>query len=637
MDINELNKMSVTALFGKLTSQPNAGAGAGNAFASLLGQANAADMLPGVSEDTRPVENKPVSNTEAKVRPDSGADKSKETAPAEKNNKKVDNKKPAKADDSKAAVKKDNVNTVEEEVSGEENKAGEAKGVDVAAMMMVPVAEPLAPTAEAEGVNPSEAVIAVDGAMADGAALEGSGTVGAEAGVLPADSINILDANGNKIEDFAVNPADLIKQPIVKVFDSASGQTKEMSGAELAAQIFGVEKTNQALVAAGMPELPVEVAAGAADAAQQTVAAPEAAVADNKNFGEQVKEAVKTAVVENVEQAPVEDDGAAETVVAAAVKSAGHQTKTETAQVADGDDAVADAGGEADVQAAELDKMLNGRQVKVEVNVDEEKIAYRSGQDLVKDRVALDKALAAADDTMSANMTPASAGNTTTAPMTVQNNMPAQAVAPVNVQAVAAAADDAAPQTASVAEVGGISSNVAGHAAGASGSEFVNAAKAEANNKTNDASFRDVYKGMSKEAVDQVKVNITKSAVKGVDTIDVHLKPEELGRIEIKMHIKDGKLQAHIVSSRPETMEALQKEAQSLERAFNDAGFQTDENSLSFSCRDDGQQANQRQEQENQLRQFIGEVFETEANGEILSAEAANQNWTAEKGLNIKV
>lgn len=636
MDINELNKMSVTALFSKLTAQPNTAAGAGNAFASLLGQPDAADMLPGVSEDIRPVENKPAGNVEAKVRPDNGADKSKETAPAEKNNKKVDNKKPVKTDDSKAAVKKDNVNTVEEEVSGEDDKAGEAKGVDVV-MMMVPVAEPLAPTAEAEGVNPSEAVIAVDGAMADGAALEGSGTVGAEAGALPADSINILDANGNKIEDFAVNPADLVKQPVVKVFDNTDGQVKEMSGVELSARIFGVEETNQALVAAGMPELPVEAAADVADMAQQAVTAPEAAVIDGKNFGEQVKEAVKTAVVENVEQTPVEEGGAAEAVVAAAVKSAGHQTKAETAPVADGDEVVADTDVETEIQAAELDKMLNGRQVKVEVNVDEEKIAYRSGQDLVKDRVALDKALAAADDAVSVNQTPASAGNATAAPMAVQNNMPAQAVAPVNVQTVAAAADDAAPQTTSVAEVGGISSGVAGHAAGASGSEFVNAAKAEANNKTNDASFRDVYKGMSKEAVDQVKVNITKSAVKGVDTIDVHLKPEELGRIEIKMHIKDGKLQAHIVSSRPETMEALQKEAQSLERAFNDAGFQTDENSLSFSCRDDGQQANQRQEHENQLRQFIGEVFETEANGEILSAEAANQNWTAEKGLNIKV
>ena len=65
--------------------------------------------------------------------------------------------------------------------------------------------------------------------------------------------------------------------------------------------------------------------------------------------------------------------------------------------------------------------------------------------------------------------------------------------------------------------------------------------------------------------------------------------------------------------------------------------IQTDENSLNFSCRNDGQQAGQNQGRENPLRDFIGEVFETEANGELLVADAANQNWSAEKGLNIKV
>lgn len=44
----------------------------------------------------------------------------------------------------------------------------------------------------------------------------------------------------------------------------------------------------------------------------------------------------------------------------------------------------------------------------------------------------------------------------------------------------------------------------------------------------------EALKGMSREVVEQVKVNITKSAVKGVDKIDVTLKPEDLGHIEIK-------------------------------------------------------------------------------------------------------
>ena len=136
--------------------------------------------------------------------------------------------------------------------------------------------------------------------------------------------------------------------------------------------------------------------------------------------------------------------------------------------------------------------------------------------------------------------------------------------------------------------------------------------------------------------MEQVKVNITKSAVKGVDKIDIQLKPEDLGHIEIKMQLKNGKLQAHIISSRPETMEILQKEVQTLEKAFNEAGFQTEDGSLSFSFRGDGQ-ANQNQDSNAELRNFIGRVFEREANSELLSEANQNDVWTAETGLNIRV
>ena len=182
-----------------------------------------------------------------------------------------------------------------------------------------------------------------------------------------------------------------------------------------------------------------------------------------------------------------------------------------------------------------------------------------------------------------------------------------------------------------------VSSAGLGTTATVASGEFVRAAKADAASENGQTSFRDVYKGMSREVVEQVKVNITKSAVKGIDKIDISLKPEDLGHIEIKMQIgKDGKLQAHIISTRPETMEALQKEMQSLEKAFNDAGFQTDEGSLSFSFRD-GNQANQNQERENGLRSFIGDIFEKEAGNDLLGDAFQNQSWNGTTGLNIRV
>lgn len=153
--------------------------------------------------------------------------------------------------------------------------------------------------------------------------------------------------------------------------------------------------------------------------------------------------------------------------------------------------------------------------------------------------------------------------------------------------------------------------------------------------KENDTSFRDVFKGMSKEVVEQVKVNITKSAVKGVDSIEIRLKPEDLGNIEIKMQIsKDGKLQAHIVASRSETVEILQKDIQSLEKAFNDAGFELEDGALSFSFREGGE-SNREQEDASGLRNFIGKALESEGADDVVGND--NQMWSSAQGLNIRV
>ena len=139
---------------------------------------------------------------------------------------------------------------------------------------------------------------------------------------------------------------------------------------------------------------------------------------------------------------------------------------------------------------------------------------------------------------------------------------------------------------------------------------------------------------MAKEVVEQIKVNITKSAVKGVDTIDIQLKPEDLGKIQIKMHIaKDGKVQAEIIASRAETADLLQKDASSLSKAFNEAGYDTDAKSFTFSFHDENQ-ANSQEKDEAGLLKFIGDKLEEEAD-----ALAGNDNLEYDPvlGLNIRV
>lgn len=334
-----------------------------------------------------------------------------------------------------------------------------------------------------------------------------------------------------------------------------------------------------------------------------------------------------------VENAPEAD--AFQNIVAAMKK-----TQAENAPVVDADAVVADAVSDQDIlaqQAAKLGEAVGeDRKVKVEVSVKEEKIADAVDGGLVKNAKLSDETLSAVVESKDAvKGNPLTEVKTPAQQAAAQNQireMPLTMTAGAVSNAAAAAADD----TAAVAVSTETGSVTLAHA-GTVGGEMLANAKASAANDSSSTSFRDVYKGMGKEVVDQIKVNITKSAVKGVDKIEIQLKPEDLGHIEVKMQIgKDGKLQAHIVASRPETAEILQKEIGNLQKAFNEAGFQTDEGSLSFSFRDDGQ-AGQNQERNN-LRNFIGDVLEQEtamdaAVGDLFAGTA----WDGKNGLNIRV
>lgn len=380
----------------------------------------------------------------------------------------------------------------------------------------------------------------------------------------------------------------------VTVVNPATGETFQTSGAELAAQL--------------------------ADAGVQSVSVLPS-------------EEGQPLVAPVVENAPEAD--AFQNIVAAMKK-----TQAENAPVVDADAVAADAASDQDIlaqQAAKLGEAVGeDRKVKVEVSVKEEKIADAVDGGLVKNAKLSDETLSAVvegKDAVKGN--PLTEVKTPAQQAAAQNQireMPLTMTAGAVSNAAAAAADD----TAAVAVSTETGSVTLAHA-GTVGGEMLANAKASAANDSSSTSFRDVYKGMGKEVVDQIKVNITKSAVKGVDKIEIQLKPEDLGHIEVKMQIgKDGKLQAHIVASRPETAEILQKEIGNLQKAFNEAGFQTDEGSLSFSFRDDGQ-AGQNQERNN-LRNFIGDVLEQEtAMDAVVGDLFAGTAWDGKNGLNIRV
>ena len=90
------------------------------------------------------------------------------------------------------------------------------------------------------------------------------------------------------------------------------------------------------------------------------------------------------------------------------------------------------------------------------------------------------------------------------------------------------------------------------------------------------------------QVIEQIKVNITRAAKAGLDRVTIQLRPEELGRIEIKLEMtQDGNVRASITAENPATLELLQREARGLERALQDAGLHADASDLEFNLRNE--------------------------------------------------
>lgn len=86
-----------------------------------------------------------------------------------------------------------------------------------------------------------------------------------------------------------------------------------------------------------------------------------------------------------------------------------------------------------------------------------------------------------------------------------------------------------------------------------------------------------------------VAVQITKAATDGLEKISIQLKPESLGRIDVQLQVAhDGRVNANIAVHRQDTLDLLQRDARTLERALQDAGLRTDSGSLNFNLSGQG-------------------------------------------------
>ncbi|MEQ9448316.1 MAG: flagellar hook-length control protein FliK, partial [Rhodospirillaceae bacterium] len=91
------------------------------------------------------------------------------------------------------------------------------------------------------------------------------------------------------------------------------------------------------------------------------------------------------------------------------------------------------------------------------------------------------------------------------------------------------------------------------------------------------------------QVIDQIRVNITRAAKAGMDPVTIQLKPENLGRVEVKLEMSDDhKVRVTVTADSKETLQLLQQDSRGLERALNDAGLRTDSSNLHFNLRNDG-------------------------------------------------
>ena len=90
-------------------------------------------------------------------------------------------------------------------------------------------------------------------------------------------------------------------------------------------------------------------------------------------------------------------------------------------------------------------------------------------------------------------------------------------------------------------------------------------------------------------AAEQIAMQITRAADQNIDRMTVHLKPGELGKVTIALEVgPDNRLLAVISAERSETLDLLQRDSKSLEKALNDAGIKTDSGSLEFNLKGEG-------------------------------------------------
>jgi flagellar hook-length control protein FliK len=134
--------------------------------------------------------------------------------------------------------------------------------------------------------------------------------------------------------------------------------------------------------------------------------------------------------------------------------------------------------------------------------------------------------------------------------------------------------------------------------------------------------------------VQGIAIEIAGRALDGKKSFDIRLDPPELGKIHVRLDVDHkGEVTSIITADRSDTFDMLRRDAQSLERALNDAGVKTSSSGLQFSLRDQGQQQNTLAQFADTARVVVRDnALDTEITAPVYRPLAGNR-----AGLDIRV
>jgi flagellar hook-length control protein FliK len=132
---------------------------------------------------------------------------------------------------------------------------------------------------------------------------------------------------------------------------------------------------------------------------------------------------------------------------------------------------------------------------------------------------------------------------------------------------------------------------------------------------------------------DQVAITLQRGIKDGADSLQIQLKPVELGQIDIKLDFAgDGQVRARITADNQSTLDLLQKDHKGLERALQDAGINMSSSDLSFNLRGDQSSGQNLAEAYKGMKFTSGTDDSKDLTPAAALAAAQTTTWTAAPG-----